>query len=309
MKFVVTVDVEADNQWKRDGSLSLSNLRVLPRFHAVCKKYGFQPTYLITYEVASDQEVMKQLRAWQEAGEAEIGAHLHPWTTPPAHLSDTDNAFPNELDDATLSAKLEELTRCITTASGRAPTSFRAGRWGLDQRMVKMLEKLGYTTDCSVTPFVSWKHFRGLTGGAGGPDFRTSPAHPHRLGAHALVEAPMTILPIGVLGSSRWIQLIFQRLPEGFLKRLLNRLVVRLRWCRIFPETALADLVAVYHATQKRDLPVLQFMIHSSELLAGASPYAKDEDAVEHIFSLLDQFFAYLQQEKCTSATVSEITL
>ena len=32
MKFIITVDTEADNQWKSGGDISLTNIFAVPRF-------------------------------------------------------------------------------------------------------------------------------------------------------------------------------------------------------------------------------------------------------------------------------------
>jgi hypothetical protein len=81
--FLFVVDTEGDDEWTRPRLLpSLHNLHALPRFQALCERYGVRPTYVVTHSVATDAPGAALLRAIADAGRAEIGAHLHPWTTP-----------------------------------------------------------------------------------------------------------------------------------------------------------------------------------------------------------------------------------
>jgi len=208
MYFIVTVDTEADNQWARKENISLENLKSLPRFQRLAEEYSFRPTYLITYEVAENLEAMRLLSDWQNSGQAEIGAHLHPWTNPPYEKDIAwerqVHRFPSELSDKELESKLGALTEKITKNLGQAPVSYRAGRWGFDTRQVRMLEKLGYLADCSITPLVSWAATKGDPTGSGGPDFRAAPISPYYLdyesvihsGGSKILEVPLTVLKV-----------------------------------------------------------------------------------------------------------------
>src|SRR5579871_4718997 len=96
MQSVITVDVEADGAWdySTTSRVTVENLARLPRFQALCDHFGLKPTYLCTYEVVQ-AEMFARMVEWQEAGRAEVGAHLHPWTNPPfstAHARDFDAA-------------------------------------------------------------------------------------------------------------------------------------------------------------------------------------------------------------------------
>ena len=189
------------NEWTCHRRITpVRNLRALPRFQALCDRHGVRPTYVVTWSVASDDEAVSTLRRWVDEGRAEVGTHLHPWTTPPFGPHDDDAAFPCELPDDALRAKLVNLTELITARFGRAPTSYRAGRFGLDGRTLRELAALGYTVDSSVTPHSSWRSYAGLRGGRGGPDFSTAPLAPYRPslddpcahGASQLLEVPLT---------------------------------------------------------------------------------------------------------------------
>lgn len=316
MKFIITVDTEADNQWQRPTELTLDNIAALPRFQALCQAFGFPPTYVVTHEVASDAASAAILRPWAEAGTAEIGAHLHPWSNPP-YAADiawerSVHRFPSELSDGELRAKLTELTEAVGRAFGRRPTTYRAGRWGFDVRHITLLTALGYTADCSVTPHVSWETTAGGTGG--GPDFRTAPVRPYWLGDDVLrpAAAPTGLLevPMTILCTAPWVRESWPparwRYPGNRLGRLGRAAFCRPRWLRVFPETTAEELQAVYRAARRNRLPFLQFMIHSSELLPGSSPYAKNKEQVEHTYGVLTAFFSFLQHEGISGTTVAD---
>jgi len=279
MKLIVTVDTEADDQWNEQAGLSVENVYALPRFQALCEKYAVVPTYFVTYEVAADLQTAALLREWQDKGAGEVGAHLHPWTTPPLEAGEGNSrAFPSELSDEKLRAKLTVLTEKIGSIFGRRPTSYRAGRWGFDARQAALLKELGYVFDSSITPRVSWKKSRGALQGHGGPDFTKENAIPHMLNGQVL-EVPMTIL------------------RAGFFRRL--------RWLRIFENTTKRDLENVIGAAERMRLPAVVFMIHSSELVAGKSPYVKDERALARVYARLEELFALCKEKGIASVTAS----
>ncbi len=309
MKFIITVDTEADDQWKNRGEISLENIKFLHKFQSLCEKYDFFPTYLVSYEVANDENSVKVLKEWLKSERCEIGAHLHPWTTPPYTESEKknrqENAFPSELDDEVLKNKLISLTNKIKKSFEIEPKSFRAGRWGFDKIASKYLFDLEYKVDCSVTPKVSWKNFKGKVKGQGGPDFKNSSVYPGYLES-GLLEAPITIIYTGIFKKEGILTRKFSTMPNSFIKKVLNKLFFQLRWCRIFPETTLEDLKKVYKSAKKNKLPVLEFMIHSSELMPGGSPYAKNKEAVERIYEKLEGFFKYLKKENIKGITLKQ---
>jgi len=83
-RFVITLDTEPDNEWGRPRVATTENARFVPRFHELCQKAGpFKVSYLLTFEMAEDPFLSDFLAPRLAAGECEVGAHLHPWNTPP----------------------------------------------------------------------------------------------------------------------------------------------------------------------------------------------------------------------------------
>ena len=53
---LVGIDTEGDNQWSADARRDqrFDNIYALPRLHAIFRRHGVRPTYVITYPVAKD---------------------------------------------------------------------------------------------------------------------------------------------------------------------------------------------------------------------------------------------------------------
>ena len=306
IKLIVTIDTEADNQW-HEGDLSLNNIKHLPRFQALCEKYGMKPTYLLSHEVAASN-LVDDLKDWQDKNLAEIGAHLHPWTTPPYEENHDYkiHSYPHELDDNQLLIKLKNLTDIISQKFNKLPVSFRAGRWGFDERVAKHLKSLGYKVDCSVTPKINWQKTIGDPQKNGGPDFRFHSVYPHTF--EGITEIPMTILFTGIFKKENTrLAKLFLSLPESFIKKVLNKLFFRQRWLRIFDSSSAKDWKLIYKSAVKNNLPVMEFMIHSSELMVGGSPYSKTEQQLENIYTQLEEMFKYFKSKNTKNCFLKDL--
>lgn len=299
--FLYVVDTEGDAEWTHHRRVPpVRNLRAIPRFQALCDRYGIKPTYVVTHTVASDDEGVTMLKGYADAGRAEVGTHLHPWTTPPFVTPwDDSETFPHELPDDLLEAKLRTLTDTITERFGRAPTSYRAGRFGFDGRTARLLEALGYTVDSSVTPLMSWQQYPGIPGGVGGPDYREAPLAPYFVdrndprtpGDSRLFEIPLTIVE-----DTRGPELIGsyarQLASDHLAARVLGKLRVhRKLWLRPTMESV-EGMVSSCAAVMRQRVPVFNMMIHSSELFPNTSPYFTDQAAVDRLFDRMDRAFA-----------------
>src|SRR4030095_6053082 len=81
--FLITIDTEGDNQWSRPRVTTTRNAGFLPRFQALCERFGLRPTYLTNHEMALCPVFTEFARAVLARGAAEIGMHLHAWDSPP----------------------------------------------------------------------------------------------------------------------------------------------------------------------------------------------------------------------------------
>src|ERR1017187_2454750 len=103
MQFIMTIDTEGDNQWDHGRDLTVENMKFVPRFQKLCNKYEVKPTYLVTSEICEDSFAQEIFTEYFKSGLAEIGAHLHSWTTPPFlnedgyRFNDKDHAFASKI--------------------------------------------------------------------------------------------------------------------------------------------------------------------------------------------------------------------
>jgi hypothetical protein len=110
MYLAITIDVEEDNWSSYDSSPVLSNIPKLLELQKLFDSYDVKPTYLVTYPVVSDRNSVSILRKILEDGGCEIGAHLHPWNTPPHEEEKTvENTMLYNLEKNLQYRKMESL--------------------------------------------------------------------------------------------------------------------------------------------------------------------------------------------------------
>src|SRR3984893_8518030 len=83
---IVAVDTEAEFDWNGPflrTHTGVRNLRNQTMAQEIFDRFGVRPVYLVDYAVATQSEGYTPLREFVESGLCEIGAHLHPWITPP----------------------------------------------------------------------------------------------------------------------------------------------------------------------------------------------------------------------------------
>src|SRR5574340_349784 len=86
MKLVISIDVEEEGLFSGAYPRTppgVSNVANLQRLEFIPREFGFPLTLLITYHAALDPAARKVLEYWRDHYGTEIGAHLHPWHTPP----------------------------------------------------------------------------------------------------------------------------------------------------------------------------------------------------------------------------------
>lgn len=305
--FMVGVDTEADDQWTLEGRrrLSVENARALPRLQAVCEAFGVRPSYLVTHEMATREPSRSILRDLAASGRCEIGAHLHPWSSPPYREEDLIGRYPSQLDDASLEAQLSELTSAIEASLGVRPVSYRAGRHGFDTRSLRILEKLGYRVDTSVDPLFNETR-------KGGPSFAGAPVSPY-WPSHADVRvagnSPVLEIPVSS-ATTPWLpkslESRFTSMPAIPWRGYFKRLGLRPVWLR--PSySSVEDAKALASALVARGVPTLNMLFHSSELVPGGSPYNKTDDDVDRFFSRLEGVFEHVMKRlEARSVTYAE---
>ena len=208
-KFLITIDVEGDNLWSRSDTITTDNSRYLPRFHELCLKHRFRPTYLTNYEMAMCPVYQEFARDVIRSNTGEIGMHLHAWNSPPiVGLTANDyqyHPYLVEYDETTIRRKIQFITKLLEDTFQIDILSHRAGRWALNEYYAQQLFENGYKVDCSVTPYKSWARNPGDPNKEGGPDYTDFVTHPYFMnlaniiepGNSGLLEVPMTVFHNG----------------------------------------------------------------------------------------------------------------
>jgi hypothetical protein len=318
MKFILTIDTEGDNQWDHGRKVTVENIKFIPRFQDLCDRYSIKPTYLVTSEVCEDNYACELFSGYLLDGKAEVGAHLHSWTTPPFldregfRYNDPNHAFATELPLDILSEKIANLTYQIERAFNRRPLSFRSGRYGFNDDVAEILIKNSYIVDSSVTPYIDWSPHAGVPGVRGGPDFIDSLPLPynHNYNGKSILEIPITVMPtkFPLNRSMALARSYFRNVDNNIILKILRKLFYNEQpvWLRPTPETDIGLLNELLNETKNKDLPFITMMFHSSELMPGCSKYRPDEASVEELFKLLENFFTTLSYKGIGSVTLTE---
>lgn len=290
--FLITIDTEGDDLWSQPRTITTRNLAHLPRFQALCERFGFKPSYLTNWEAANDEGYQAFAKDVLARGQGEVGLHIHAWNSPPLQPLTADDylhqPYLTEYPEALLREKVRFMTDHLEQVFERKMLSHRGGRWAFDRIYARVLVDNGYRVDCSVTPHVSWRNCKGDPAGSGGADFSCAPEAPYyvELGPDAprLLELPMTILRRS------------RPTPEVWVRAALNRQLYRTDWMRPTGRNLPALLRVVRDvAAQRRDY--LQFTLHSSEFMAGGSPTFRTERDIEQLYRDLEILFEAVSRD------------
>lgn len=318
MKFILSIDTEGDNQWDHGRELTVENIKFVPRFQELCEKYSIKPTYLVTSEVCEDTFAKEIFTDYLLKDKAEIGTHLHSWTTPPFldqvgfRYNDPNHAFATEFSENLINEKVKNLTNQIETSFGKRPLSFRSGRFGFNETLARILTDNSYLVDSSVTPYTSWSVHKGIPDGKGGPDFVDKTPFPYNYNFHngSLLEIPVTILPtrFPLKTNKTLARYYFRNVDNSLFLRIFRKLLYSNQplWLRPHRWMDIDKFDELINEAMTIKLPYLVMMFHSSELMPGSSIYRTDKDSVEKLYDLLECFFVLLNKENISSVTLTE---
>jgi len=372
---VVTVSVEPDDPAMVGRTGSYRSLDGLARFHELCRRHGVRPTYLLTYSAAGEArcvELARSCAAASQAGtggqragteetggrgsvrliaptperrgeqreDAEFGAHLHPEEVPPIAPAEAGRHTlrPSDVEPERLRAKLANLAARVAEATGRRPTSYRAGFFDLTAVQAAALIELGFEADSSLGPLEKTREGYPFLGIPFAP-YVVDPVRPTRqldrtdcrlpiakcqlpnaepsslshlpngqsaMGnrqSEMLVEVPMTTVfrrPF-----ARALFGAYFALPgpvRGALRTLGLAELLRLR-----PAVATEqELLAVCQRTERLGIPAVM-SIHSNELAAGTSASVRTQADSAAYFERLESVFAAVQEQGWTSLTLTEV--
>lgn len=293
-RLLVVVDTEEEFDWSAPFDRDATGVEAMSRQHLaqkVCSSYGLAPTYVVDYPVATQEAGFAPIRDWIADGTATVGAHLHPWVSPPfGEPVDDFHSFPGNLPRELEAAKLARLTEAIEAASGRRPSVYKAGRYGFGSRTASILEEQAFEVDLSANPPYDYSE-------EGGPDFSALPADPFWFGdTRRLLGIPGTGAYVGWLGGAAHRvysaasapRLAWSRLP-GVLSRL--RAVDRLR---LSPEGFEAgELARLTRRLVEAGTRVFTFSYHSPSLMPGCTPYVRSGTELDRFLGRFKSYFDF----------------
>lgn len=313
VKFFITIDTEEDDWGEyRSSGHSVENLKQIPRLQDIFDRYGAVPTYLVTYPVAKSNYARGVFLDILSNNRCEIGTHCHPWNTPPFEEElNEQNSMLSNLPYHLVFRKIETLHREIIESFKVMPNCFRAGRFGFNSTIAKVIYDIGYQVDTSVTPFVDWGMYKG-------PDFRESPQHIYRFKPDnilsmkhdgGLLEVPGTI---GFLQQNfalcykmtQWMSVGI--LAQIRLRGILDRMrVINLRW--LSPESEGGrDMVALAKNFLVRGCSHLNMSFHSTSLLPGNGPFVRSQRELESFLMNIEKLLQFATDNRLVFSPLSD---
>ncbi len=277
----VAVDAEEDFDWARpfrSTAYSTHCMRHTRELQEVVGAYGVVPSYLLTYPVLDDDDVVRILRRQLGRGQCDVGVQLHPWVNPPFEGEDGPGmSFSGNLAAGLEERKLVALKSRFVERFGREPRLYRAGRYGLGPDTATILERHGFTVDTSLAPRTDATE-------EGGPDHSRYDFGAFWFGERRrLLELPLCRSVVGWGG--RLAPPLYRALARPTMamptlaRRRIPGLVTRLRFAEritLSPEgNDLGAMLRLLRRLRARGQTVFVLSFHSSSLAVGRNPYVR----------------------------------
>lgn len=303
----VIVDTEEEFDWSAPfarENVSVTAISESVRLQEVAGPYGLKPTYVVDYPVAATGASSQVLAGFAHDGACRIGAHLHPWVTPPFDEPLTrEMSFACNLGSAIEGAKIAALTETIVENMGVRPRVYKAGRYGFGLSTVAILESLAFDVDASVIPHMDFSSERG-------PDFGGFSVRPSTFGmTRRLLELPCTI---DFTGYARRVgEKLHRAASAGLLQKLravglLARSGV-LNKVMLSPEgNTFDEMKALTRALHADGIRTFALTFHSPSLKPGCTPYVRSAIDLKAFLATIDRFCDFFFTELGGQPAIAE---
>jgi len=306
--FLVTIDTECDKgaKWHIKYPISFNNIyEGVPRILSpLFDEYNVKPTYLLSPEILYDDKSMQILLKEKNV---ELGTHLHAEFIAPETIERPTSTFLTqvELEKEVETQKLYNLTELFREKTGSAPYSFRAGRYGMSESTLEILESLGYLVDSSVMPYRKYTFSNNKY-----VDYWNAYLQPYYPAKeNALKKGKMSILEVPLTS----VTPIVYKYPPALLKFLnpnnsaiKNKILTRLslkdntHYYLTPYKQPLSDLKRlsdfVVNKFRNSKVVILNMMFHSNEIYPNASPYTQTWEDVNAYRNSMGEYFQYLKE-------------
>jgi hypothetical protein len=290
----VVIHTEEEFDWSKPHdryATTVEHMRHIGRAQAVFDEFGIVPNYVVDYPIAAQELAVAPLKSFADSGRALVGAHLHPWVSPPfGEEVNAFNSYPGNLPRTLEAEKLRRLTDKIAESFGTRPLTYLAGRYGFGPNTAEILEELGYEIDISAAVPIDFS-------ADGGPDYSSFTSHPYWLGnERKLLGLPGTGGYVGWLrtGSTR----LYRRATSPVMRRFrLAGMVARFRLLeriRLSPEDySEPEMRRLTHALLADGLRVFVFSFHSPSVMPGGTPYVRDQSELVRFLDKCRRYFEF----------------
>lgn len=298
------VDTEEEFDWSDSLSRHEHGVSAVPALRegqALFEAAGLAPCYLVDTPILDSAAAIDILGGVLASGTASVGAHLHPWVTPPFDEDvSPKNSYAGNLPAAMERQKIRYVRDLIADRLGKAPTAYRAGRYGIGPNTFRILAEEGFACDTSVRAMFDYSS-------DGGPDFRHESLHPSRVGpAGSIVELPLTTVLIGHLGGRGRTLYGWGEHLRG-IRSALSRTGLAQR-IPLTPEGIPADKAcAAIDVALRMGVRLLNFSFHSPSLAIGHTPYVRDAADLKAFYGWWDTVFEHCRQRGVAPASLDEI--
>jgi hypothetical protein len=304
VRMAVFIDTEEEFDWDDDFSRHEHAVSSVPALRDGQKMFdgaGLTPCYLVDTPILQSATAVDILGLAAQEGRCDIGAHLHPWVTPPFdEVVSRRNSYAGNLPQAMERMKIRHVRDLILQRLDHNPRVYRAGRYGIGPNTLAILHDEGFACDTSVRPYFDYRD-------DGGPDFRWSGLNPSWVGPdETLIELPLTSIFVGRLG----------RLGKRFygwsgatpsVRSLAARsnLIERIP---LTPEGIPADKACrAIDVACDMGVRLLNFSFHSPSLAIGHTPYVRDAADLAAFYRWWDIVFAHCHRRGIQPASVDDI--
>lgn len=280
-RFLISVDTEEEFDWnkpfQRSGHTNVS-VGKLKKFQSFVENYSVKPVYFVDYSIVENDDAAAFLKLVVESGTAAIGVHMHPWINPPFEEElNNHNSFVGNLPKELEEKKIVKLRDFIDQRTGKRPTIYRAGRYGVGPNSIGILSKLGFTIDSSVRSRFDYS-------GDSGPDFAHIGPEPFWLDQkHTLLEIPLTTVFSGLL--RKQADLLSPHFNRSNLLRAILSKSKMLERIPLTPEGVSArEAKEAIDVALDDQLKLLVFSFHSPSLSPGHTPYVRTEADLDRFY-------------------------
>lgn len=290
----VVIHTEEEFDWGRPhdrGATTVAHMRHIGRAQSLFDAFGIVPNYVVDWPIASQAAAVAPLKEYADSGRALIGAHLHPWVSPP-HEEEVNafNSYPGNLPRELEAEKLRRLSEQIHASFGTPPLTYLAGRYGFGPNTAQIIEELGYEVDISPAVPIDFS-------ADGGPDYSGCSSHPYWFGARRRL--------LGLPGSGGYVGRLraggtplYRRLTSPAMRRAkVAGVVARLRLLeriRLSPEDYDEPEMRRLTTTLLSDgIRVFVFSFHSPSVMPGGTPYVRSAADLERFLGRCRSYFEF----------------